>query len=109
MLAPALQKSRRLTRSSDRRRTVLLHTETRPPGRLVVPFGFVPSSSGYALDRATVRQKKTGRPVRFELTDQTRLALDDYLRLIDRKPGHLLFAGCGNSSRADHATVRPAR
>jgi hypothetical protein len=28
--------------------------------------------NGYALDRATVRQKKTGRPVRFELTDQTR-------------------------------------
>lgn len=27
---------------------------------------------GYALDRATIRQKKTGRPVRFELTDQTR-------------------------------------
>ena len=24
--------------------------------------------SGYAMDRATVRQKKTGRPVRFELT-----------------------------------------
>src|ERR1700683_5584980 len=27
--------------------------------------------SEYALDRATIRQKKTGRPVRFELTDQT--------------------------------------
>jgi integrase len=26
---------------------------------------------GYAVDRATVRQKKTGRPVRFELTEQT--------------------------------------
>ena len=24
--------------------------------------------SGYAMDRATIRQKKTGRPVRFELT-----------------------------------------
>lgn len=31
--------------------------------------------SGYAMDRATIRQKKTGRPMRFELTDQTRLAL----------------------------------
>jgi hypothetical protein len=30
---------------------------------------------GYALDRATIRQKKTGRPVRFELTDQTRSAI----------------------------------
>jgi integrase len=37
--------------------------------------------NGYALDRATVRQKKTGRPIRFELTEQTRQALDDYLRL----------------------------
>src|SRR6516164_5008481 len=26
--------------------------------------------NGYTLDRATVRQKKTGRPVRFELTDE---------------------------------------
>jgi hypothetical protein len=28
--------------------------------------------NGYTLDRATVRQKKTSRPVRFELTEQTR-------------------------------------
>jgi len=39
--------------------------------------------SGYAMDRATIRQKKTGRPVGFELTDQTRLAID----AIDPKPG----------------------
>jgi hypothetical protein len=26
--------------------------------------------NGYAVDRAMVRQKKTGRPVKFELTDQ---------------------------------------
>ena len=36
--------------------------------------------NGYAIDRATVRQRKTGRPVKFELTDQTRQAVDDYLR-----------------------------
>jgi integrase len=48
---------------------------------------------GYALDRATIRQKKTGRPVRFELTDQTRSAIDDYLRLTGRKPGQVLFCG----------------
>jgi integrase len=48
---------------------------------------------GYALDRATIRQKKTGRPVRFELTDQTRSAVDDYLRLTGRKPGQVLFCG----------------
>ena len=49
--------------------------------------------SGYSMDRATIRQKKTGRPVRFELTDQTRLAIDDYLRVTGRKTGQLLFAG----------------
>ena len=25
---------------------------------------------GYAIDRATVRQRKTGRPVKFEITEQ---------------------------------------
>ena len=49
--------------------------------------------SGYALDRAIIRQKKTGRPVRFELTDQTRSAIDSYLRLTGRKPGQVLFFG----------------
>lgn len=48
------------------------------------------------MDRATIRQKKTGRPVRFELTDQTRQAIDEYLRLTDRKPGQFLFAGRGD-------------
>ena len=36
--------------------------------------------NGYTMDRATVRQKKTGRPVKFELTDQTRQAVDYYLK-----------------------------
>jgi integrase len=48
--------------------------------------------NGYTLDRATVRQKKTG-PVRFELTEQTRQAIDEYLRMTSRKPGEFLFAG----------------
>jgi integrase len=51
--------------------------------------------NGYTLDRATVRQKKTGRPVRFELTDQTRQAIDEYLRMTCRKPGEFLFRGRG--------------
>lgn len=55
--------------------------------------------SGYAMDRATIRQKKTGRPVRFELTDQTRAAIYEYLRLTGRKAGQFLFAGRGNSDR----------
>jgi integrase len=47
---------------------------------------------GYAVDRTTVRQKKTGRPVRFEVTEQTRQAVDDYLRVANRKRGDFLFA-----------------
>jgi integrase len=47
---------------------------------------------GYAVERATVRQKKTGLPVRFEVTEQTRQAVDDYIRAADRKPGDFLFA-----------------
>jgi integrase len=46
---------------------------------------------GYAVDRATVRQKKTGIPVRFEITEQTRQAVDDYLRTSGKKPGEFLF------------------
>ena len=42
---------------------------------------------GYTADRATVRQKKTGRPVRFELTELTRQAIDDYIRLAGKKAG----------------------
>lgn len=49
--------------------------------------------SGYAADRASVRQKKTGRPVKFELTEATRQALDDYLRATGKKPGECLFTG----------------
>ncbi len=49
--------------------------------------------SGYSIDRATVRQKKTGQPVRFELTEQTRQAVDDYLRASGKKPGEFLFTG----------------
>src|SRR5437763_7998949 len=51
--------------------------------------------NGYTIDRATVRQKKTGRPVKFELTDQTRQAVDDYLRATGKKPGEFLFTGSG--------------
>lgn len=59
---------------------------------------------GYALDRATVRQRKTGRPVRFELTDQTREALDAYLRSKKKEPGDPLFPGRGGPGR--HITTR---
>jgi integrase-like protein len=49
--------------------------------------------NGYAIDRATVRQRKTGRPVKFELTEQTRQAIDDYLKTLGKKSGDFLFTG----------------
>jgi hypothetical protein len=47
----------------------------------------------------TVRQRKTGHPVKFELTAQTREAIDAYMRRFGRKPGDVLFASRGNGSR----------
>ena len=49
--------------------------------------------SGYAVDRAIVRQKKKGRPVKFELTEVARQAVDDYLNATGKKPGQYLFTG----------------
>jgi integrase len=49
--------------------------------------------NGCAVDRATVRQRKTGRPVRFELTEHTRQAVDDYLKFSHKKLGEFLFTG----------------
>ena len=56
--------------------------------------------NGYAVDRATVRQKKTGRPVKFELTDQTRQAVDDFLKEVGKRPGEYLFTGRRGRDRA---------
>ena len=48
---------------------------------------------GYAVDRATVRQRKTGRPVKFEITEQTRQAIDDHLVALPHAPHGYLFPG----------------
>jgi integrase len=45
---------------------------------------------GHAVDRTTVRQKKTGQSVRFEMTEQTREAVDSYLGAGTKKPGEFL-------------------
>jgi hypothetical protein len=57
------------------------------------------ASHGHAVDRATVRQKKTGQPVRFEMTEHTREAVDSYIEAADKKPGEFLFAGRGGRDR----------
>lgn len=52
--------------------------------------------NGQAMDRATVCQQKTGRPVKFEITEQTRLAVDDYLTTVQKAPSDFMFIGhCG--------------
>ena len=56
--------------------------------------------NGYAVERATVRQKKTGQPVRFELTEQTRQAIDEYVRTAGRKPDDFLFPSRRNRDRS---------
>ena len=42
---------------------------------------------------------RPGRPVRFELTEQARQAIDDYVRASGKKPGTFLFAGRGDRGR----------
>lgn len=56
---------------------------------------------GHAVQRATVRQSKTGRPVRFELTEHTRQAIDEYLADSGRKPVQWTPPGADH----DHPTV----
>ncbi len=48
---------------------------------------------GYAVDRATIRQQKTGTPVRFEITDHTRSAVDKYLQGLEKNPADYIFTG----------------
>jgi integrase len=55
---------------------------------------------GQVVDRATVLQKKTGQLVRFELTEQTREAVDAYIKVVRSKPGQFLFLGRRGSDRA---------
>src|SRR5246500_1921050 len=58
------------------------------------------AAGGYTADRATVRQKKTGHPVRFELSEQTRQAVDDYLNITGKRPGEFLFTGRRDPDRS---------
>jgi len=55
--------------------------------------------NGYAIDRATIRQRKTGRAVKFELTEQTREAVDGYLRALGKKPNEFLFTSRRDNGR----------
>ena len=56
--------------------------------------------NGNTIDRATIRQRKTGRSVKFELTEQTRQTVDDYLAAAGKRPGEFLFADRRSSKRS---------
>jgi integrase len=55
--------------------------------------------NGFAMTRATVRQRKIGRPVKFELTEQTREAIDTYLKRFGRKPSEFMFTSRRDGTR----------
>ncbi len=55
---------------------------------------------GDALDRATIRQRKTGRPVTFEISEQTLQAIDDYLKATGKRSGAFLLGGARTGTTA---------
>ena len=54
---------------------------------------------GYAVDRATIRQKKTNRPVKFELSELTRSSIDEHLKYRIYKRSPFLFYGNSEGKR----------
>ena len=48
-------------------------------------------ASNRVRDRATVIQKKTGRPVQFEITEQTRASIRAWVPEVDARKGQYLF------------------
>lgn len=60
--------------------------------------------NGYCNERAIIRQRKTGRPVKFELTEQTRHAVDQYLTILNEMPTGFVFPG--RKDRGSHLTTR---
>ncbi len=48
-------------------------------------------AGGRVRDRATIVQKKTGRPVQFEITEQTRASIQRWLPSVEARHGQYLF------------------
>ena len=67
--------------------------------------------SGYATDRATIRQANTGSPVRFELTDPARQAIDNQqLSATELEQiGSVPFLRTRRQGRPDHPPIRAPR
>jgi integrase len=66
------------------------------------------SVTGRVRDRATVIQKKTGRPVQFEISEQARSAIGDWLADFDTHRGRYLFPSRFRQ-RPHHSTRQYAR
>lgn len=60
--------------------------------------------NGCCIERAIVRQRKTGRPVKFELTENTRQAVDAYLSM--HHPASTAYLFPGRRDRNTHLTTR---
>jgi len=54
--------------------------------------------NGYAIDRASIRQRKTCQPVKFEITEQTKLAIDAHLAALPSSGDRFLFPGKADGS-----------
>jgi len=59
---------------------------------------------GKAVPRATVLQQKTGQPVNFELTDQTREAIEAWIAKMQLASGQFLFPS--RMTRSPHISTR---
>jgi len=61
---------------------------------------------GRVRERATIVQRKTGRPVQFEITEQTRASIQEWLPEIDARSGRYLFPSRATiEKRSDDAAV----
>ena len=56
------------------------------------------ASSGHVRDRATIVQHKTGRSVQFEITEQTRASLQDWLNMRPTDRGLYVFPAASTTS-----------
>ena len=61
-------------------------------------------TGGHVKDRATIIQTKTGRPVQFEITEQTRASLKDWLAVRPTDHGPFVFPSRIHSQ--PHLTTR---
>ncbi len=62
------------------------------------------SNTGKILSRAMIMQQKTGQPVRFEITEQTRDAVEAWIQKAQLRHDHFLFPS--RKDPANHITTR---